>query len=739
MSARLFTVRCAGLLPILLASTALAGPLYWDWPEGVPLTEVTLDGAALDEAGHLIAGLGAGPLPPGGPEVFWCIEADGRGGFYSGTGHGGEIHHTDARGQARLVAQVEAAEVFSLLLLPGGDLLAGCGPEGELLRIGPDGTVSELGQVPGGYVWAMSAGPDGRIWLATGSPAAVWVLDKDGKPGPAVELPAQNVLDLAWDAAGHLLASTQGPGLVYRLDPAHPDRPELLFAARPGRGAPVPARSRRRPVRAGPGGRRRDEDTGGRARPGGGNGNGNGNGGGNGHGGMISLRDLQLEVGPPRAALYRLGDDGLVTPYWSGETDLMIAAWTERWGWVGGGVVSDDDGRSTLHRLTPPAGMQSLAGWEGGDVMAILPDPARQRLIVCEAHPGGLSELSEQPAGPRVAVSRIVDAGRSVRWGRLRWQGQGEGTAPSWSVRSGNRAEPDADWSAWSDAWRGHDEPIPAPAGRYLQWRVAFPQGEEARSWQVTGVSLSAWRENLPPVIAAFDLEQVQEIFGGGLMPRGENVTQTLQSGLRVEYGRQSSRDLRADPARAAETRAVRTLSWRADDPDGDRLAYDLEFRRVGETVWRPVLTATQETIGAWDTAGLADGQYELRLGASDAPDNPAAEALRTRRLLAPVAVDNTPPVVSRLALERTTRGVRVRFRAEDTAGVLATATVVLPDGSRERLDPADLICDSAREDFDREVVWPREGAAAVAGPWSLRVEVSDLGGNRGFADAEVP
>ena len=739
MSARPFNVRFAGLLPVLLASTALAGPLYWDWPEGVPLTEVTLDGAALDEAGHLIAGLGAGPLQPGGPEVFWCIEADGRGGFYSGTGHGGEIHHTDAEGKARLVAQVEAAEVFSLLLLPGGDLLAGCGPEGELLRIAPDGTVSELAQVPGGYVWAMSAGPDGRIWLATGSPAALWVLDKGGKAAPAVELPAQNVLDLAWDGAGRLLASTQGPGLVYRLDPAHPDQPELLFAADQGEV---------RQFLRGPGGDLfvlalevgdADEDNGGRARPGGGNGGGNGSGGGNGHGGMISLRDLQLEVGPPRAALYRLGADGLVTPYWSGETDLMIAAWTERWGWVGGGVVGDDDGRSTLHRLTPPAGMQSLAGWEGGDVMAILPDPARQRLIVCEAHPGGLTELSEQPEGPRVAVSRIVDAGRSVRWGRLRWQGQGAGTAPSWSVRSGNRAEPDADWSDWSDAWRGHDEPIPAPAGRYLQWRVAFPKGEDARSWQVTGVSLSAWRENLPPVIAAFDLEQVQEIFGGGLMPRGDNVTQTLQSGLRVEYGRQSSRDQRADPARAAETRSVRTLSWRADDPDGDRLAYDLEFRRVGETVWRPVLTATQETIGAWDTAGLADGQYELRLGASDALDNPAAEALLTRRLLAPVAVDNTPPVVSRLALERTTRGVRVRFRAEDTAGVLATATVVLPDGSRERLDPADRICDSAREDFDREVVWPREGAAAAAGPWSLRVEVSDLGGNRGFADAEVP
>ena len=478
MSARRPTFRTIVFLLAVLAGAvaADAGPLYWDWPEGESLSDVTLDGAALDEAGHLVAGLGAGPLQPGGPEVFWCIEPDGEGGFYSGTGHGGEIHHTDSRGQARLVAQVEAAEVFSLLLLPGGDLLAGCGPEGELLRIAPDGAVSLLGQVPGGYVWAMSAGPDGRIWLATGSPAALWVLDKGGELALAVDLPAQNALDLAWDEAGHLLASTQGPGLVYRLDAKHPGQPELVFAADQGEV---------RQFLRGPDGDMfvlalevgDDDEGGGRGRSSGSSSNGNGNGGGNGHGGMMSLRDLQLDLGPPRAALYRLGADGLVTPYWSGETDLMIAAWTERWGWVGGGVVDDDEGRSTLHRLTPPAGMQSLAGWDGGDVMAILPDPGRGRLVVCEAHPGGLTELSEDPAGPRAAVSRIVDAGRSVRWGRLRWQGQGEGSSPSWSVRSGNRADPDADWSEWSDSWRGTDEPIPAPPGRYLQWRVAFPRG----------------------------------------------------------------------------------------------------------------------------------------------------------------------------------------------------------------------------------------------------------------------
>ena len=254
----------------------------------------------------------------------------------------------------------------------------------------------------------------------------------------------------------------------------------------------------------------------------------------------------------------------------------------------------------------------------------------------------------------------------------------------------------------------------------------------------MTGVSVSAWRDNLPPSIDLFVQEQVGQIMSGGLMPRGDNVTQNLRSGLRLEFNRQTGRDQRADEDRAAATRSVRTFSWLASDPDGDRLVYDLEFRREDGGAWRPVLTRSEEMVGAWDTADLPDGRYEMRLTVSDAPDNPATEAATTARMLGPVVVDNTPPVVSRLALERAEGGVRERFRASDGAGVLAGATVVLPDGTRERLDPADRICDSAREDFDRVVTWPRDGVPVGASPCPLRVEVRDLGGNLGFAEGEV-
>ena len=69
-----------------------------------------------------------------------------------------------------MVARLAGTEVFSLLVLEGGDLLAGCGPEGQLYRIDKDGQATLLDSVPGGYIWAMAPDPRGDVvWLAAGT------------------------------------------------------------------------------------------------------------------------------------------------------------------------------------------------------------------------------------------------------------------------------------------------------------------------------------------------------------------------------------------------------------------------------------------------------------------------------------------------------------------------------------------------------------------------------------------
>ncbi|MCP4572359.1 MAG: hypothetical protein GY838_08410 [bacterium] len=712
------------ILTILLAcggatAALAAGPIFWDWPEGLDLGDVELDGAALDAEGALVRGLTARHVAVEGPEVFWCAAPDGAGGYYAGGGHAGLIHRIDGAGAATLVAEVPSAEVFSLLPGRDGALLAGCGSEGRVYRIDRAGIATELGTVPGGYVWAMLADDErGGAWLATGSPAAVWRLGPGGELTEFLVLEAQNVLDLTWDGQGRLLAATQGPGLVYRLDPDDSASVQVIFEA--------PQNEARQFV-TGPGGVPHvlalevgEDDV---AMP-----------AADGPNGSIPATLLQALNGHARrdvarSAIYALGPDERVEAVWSGNQDLMIAGWSERWGWLGGTVLPEEGDEARLLKLLPPAGAHPVAGWPGGDVLDLL--VTDERIVACQAHPGGLTELLSGVDGAHVALSRAVDAGRPVRWGRLRWQGD---DGVRWSVRGGNRARPDDTWTAWSSAWDDRDQEMDLPASRYLQWRAEF-DGDAGR---VRNVSVSAWRDNLPPVIAAFMEERLGQIDNGGLVSRSDNVTQTMRSGLRVEFNRTTRRDRTAAADRASLTRPVRTFSWVSTDPDGDRIRHDLEYRADGTTAWRPIVEDSPEYLGSWDTSLVPDGVYRVRLTAADATDNPAALARSSRREIGPVVVDNTPPEVKGFAVRRNEMGFTVRFRAEDEGGVLAHASLILPDGARERLDPVDRICDSAREEFEVQVSWPPAEAAAVAEPWRLRLEVWDLAGNRAVAEGEA-
>jgi len=712
-----------------------AGPVFWDWPSDRPFDEMELEGAALDREGNLVAGLAGKTSGPAGPEVFWRIISDGRGGYYTGTGHGGEIHHTTSGGKNRLVARLEGTEVFSLLMLPDGDLLAGCGPEGQLYRIQPDGESALLGSVEGGYAWAMVPDPrDGKIWLATGSPAAVYSFDPEsGDLAKAVELPAQNTLDITFDGQGNLLVCTQGPGLIYSLDPRRPDQPRLLFEA---------AQDEARQFITGPDdliyilALNTDDSS-----P---NGGGISAGPGNGAAPPMLMALMMDGMGPatPRAALYRLEADGLVVPWWVGDVDLMIAAWSQRWGWLGGGPLADDSGRTILYTLTPPSGNHAAAGWPGGDILDLLVEPDGsddESIIVCQAHPGSVTILGKSGDAPRRALSPPLDGGIPVHWGRLNWTtNEGDGKL-KWAVRGGNRSEPDDSWTSWSDSWTDQNRALPLEPCRFLQWRVEFPSTSGKSDLRLTSVSISAWQDNRPPVIASFTLEYLKDIHLGMMNNHNENVTQTFRSGLQAEFSQNSADDRLAGPERTTMGRSVRVFTWEGSDPNGDRVLYDLEYQGVGEAAWREIQSDRAEYLGSWDTSEVPDGTYYIRLTASDSPDNPGGLAATTSRTLGPVMVDNSEPEISGFKTSSLPDGFQVILTARDVDGVLAGAQLRLPDGTTERLDPEDGICDSPREKFNAKVVWPRPGKPSGPSPWRIRVEVRDLGGNAAFTEGEVP
>ncbi|MBM4130626.1 hypothetical protein FJ250_06305 [bacterium] len=745
-------------------ATQAAGPRYWDWPGGRSFDEATFEAAGLDTLG----GLTAGPLVTAsglsGPEVVWRVVPDGRGGWFLGTGHGGEIHHVSEGGAVRLVARLESTEIFALAALPGGDLLAGGGPDGRLARVTTAGDVTAVGRIEGGYVWAIAIDEkQGCAWLATGSPAAVYRYRwREGGLEQVVALPARNAMDVVLDRErDRLLVATQGPGLLFAVDGGRPQA-RLIGDI---------AQDEARRVLRGEGGVVHVLGLSGGAE-------GLAPGDQRGSEGEDSpppvFGDANAGAGDaPAAALYRLetigGREALVR-VWAGPRDLMAAAWTARWGWVGAGTLPEPaaglaaepqpvapgrESRAVLLRLTPPWGATVLSAWTGGDVLdlaahsADAADGAREALAIAQAHPAALALA--RPLGPDdwgIVTGPPLDGGPGVAWARLRWEGAAGDGRPRWSVRGGDCAQPDENWSAWSRPWDEVEHELQPDLGRYLQWRVELPPAARGRkAWRVTGLTVSARQPNRPPVIEELSLEQLRGVKLGGMMA-GESIVHQFRSGLRAEFTTQQGVEEnwpgvdRADPGRA-----VRVVTWRASDPNGDRLSFRLECRAEGESAWRPASAPGGSggpltgTIGSWDTSDLADGRYELRLVASDEPDNPRRERAEATRGLGPLLVDNTPPQVTVLTTSARDDGrtLVVKLRATDATSPLAAARLVLPDGAAERLDPEDGVCDSALETFVAAVERRRASGPEGTSPVRLRFEVRDLAGNTGAAEAVVP
>ncbi len=97
-------------------------------------------------------------------------------------------------------------------------------------------------------------------------------------------------------------------------------------------------------------------------------------------------------------------------------------------------------------------------------------------------------------------------------------------------------------------------------------------------------------------------------------------------------------------------------ISWQADDPDGDKLVYEVAFRGEGEREWKLLKKDLHESSLTIDGDALADGRYYFKVTASDREANAPAAAKEADLTSSPVLIDNTPPVI-RITSNRRTGG----------------------------------------------------------------------------------
>jgi hypothetical protein len=150
--------------------------------------------------------------------------------------------------------------------------------------------------------------------------------------------------------------------------------------------------------------------------------------------------------------------------------------------------------------------------------------------------------------------------------------------------------------------------------------------------------------------------------------------------------------------------KGLQTLAWKAEDADGDRLTYSLQYRREGETTWRELRSGWLDTLFVWDTTSVPDGRYVVRVLASDGATNPADRALSGERESEIIDIDNTPPQIA-IAASRQDNATRLTVDVRDAQSPIQKVEYSIGGGPWQLVRPIDGLADSLLERY--EIVLP--------------------------------
>ena len=353
------------------------------------------------------------------------------------------------------------------------------------------------------------------------------------------------------------------------------------------------------------------------------------------------------------------------------------------------------------------------------------------------ANPARVFSLDATLAAEGTFLSKVKDTETVSSWGQVSWEGTAPpGTEVRVQTRAGNTATPDSTWTDWSPpATRAQGEPIRSEKARFLQLRLTLA-GKAGASPTVEAVAAAYQQRNLPPVVKSITVHPAGEAFQKPISVSGEPEILGLDTDPLSDRAAAQRPPAGSPPAitfsRKLYQRGLRTFSWQAEDPNGDALLFDVEYRAVGDERWRPLRAGLEEPVFAWDTATVPNGRYLLRVVASDAPGQPAR--LRPHRLEGQRLVRGGQPA----ALDRG----HARPPRRRTASASPCATTRAPCASwRRRSTPAagrrstrsDGIADSLEESY--EIPLP----PGTGRPRIVVLRATDLLGNVATARVDAP
>jgi hypothetical protein len=698
-----------GLLTTALGvvGTAVAKLETWREETASAFAKGHRERVVVSDSGRIRLGQPINPLGTLDAAHVWDLARTANNDLYAATGDMGKVYRREGKDGAAWTLAYDAkdTQALALAVLADGHVVVGTGPSGQVVDLtDPEHPASQPDRAVQ-YIWDLAADPKGNLYAATGPSGQLWKRSADGKWSLLLDSRHAHLLCVAVGPDGAVYTGSDGEGLIYRV--ATDGKASVVYDA---------PQSEIRTLRFGPDGALY---AGTAADSGGGSGRGSllfssgersdpvaSTPSPGGMGGTRAADVPKKAESPAMRSATPSGGSALPRPVSAGDNSVYrivadgvprevfrVKAMVYALAWQGDHLLVGTGPEGQLYEIRN-LGQESapIARLDNGQILSMLEEPSGQ-LILGTGDPGAVVRLMPGYVERGTFVSDIHDTRLISRFGALSWRAERpQETSVTLQVRTGNVAEPDATWSAWSS---DQDDPHAAraivPPGRFVQYRATLSTSNPTVTPELCSVALSYQSANLPPEINKIDIP-----------------------------------DLGAADGATRQTRL--TLRWDVTDPNGDDLNYALHIRKEGWPEWVPLGNSPlTETSYSWDTTAVPAGLYRVRVTASDRPSNNPDDTLTRERTSEPFLVDHESPGVT---IAPRDRGAVVALR--DNLTRLVKAAYAVDSGEWVPVFPDDGLFDTPAETITIRLPDLKPGTHV------LMVRTTDAAGNVGTGDALI-
>jgi hypothetical protein len=359
-------------------------------------------------------------------------------------------------------------------------------------------------------------------------------------------------------------------------------------------------------------------------------------------------------------------------------------------------------------------------------ITRLLTVAGRPTSFVATANPGRMISLGPAEQSPASYVSPVRDTKSASTWGAIRWEATGPVVLFS---RSGNTDKPDDSWSDWAGPYTRKDgETVLSPPARFLQWKAVLTPAAGATTPHLTSVTTAYLTRNARPSITSITVHPPGVVFQRPFS--GEDNPVAGLDDATADARRPPGGDAAPTPplGRRMFQKGLQTIAWKAEDTDGDRLSYALQYRREGESAWRDLKAGLTDMIFVWDTTTISDGRYTVRVVASDDLNNTPDRALTGDRESDPITIDNTPPVIT-TEITRTAGGARLTVRVHDGQSAIQKVEYSMAGAPWRLVYPVDGLADSPDERYEIPLASDADATRIVIRATDVMQNVASQGG----------